>query len=80
MPFKKMKDALKKLHLAAGHFAFNFETPKRKGFEGNRTSWIMRQEAMWGKSGTVGRWRSRTGSSISFSMAHRIIRNGTSSA
>ncbi len=42
--FGRLKKELKRLNYAEGDFSFNFETPKRKGFEGNRTSNIMQHE------------------------------------
>ncbi len=42
--FGKMKNILKKLDIAEGNFAFNLETPKRKGLDGNKTSLLMRSE------------------------------------
>lgn len=40
----KMKNILKNQDLAEGSIEFNFETPKRKGFDGNLTSNIMQGE------------------------------------
>lgn len=42
--WSKMKNTLKKMELASGNFTFNFETPKRKGLDGNLTSNIMQGE------------------------------------
>ena len=42
--FGKMKNILKELGIAEGNFAFNLETPKRKGLDGNKTSLLMRSE------------------------------------
>ncbi len=42
--FHKMKTELRKLGVAEGPFSFNFETPKRKGFDGNLTSNVMQHE------------------------------------
>ncbi len=42
--FHKMKTLLKKMELAEGRFDFNFETPKRKGFDGDLTAHIMQHE------------------------------------
>ncbi len=42
--FGKMKGVLKKLNYAEGDFRFNFETQKRKGFNGNLTSNLMQHE------------------------------------
>ena len=42
--FGKMKNILKRLDIAEGNFAFNLETPKRKGLDGNKTSLLMRSE------------------------------------
>ena len=42
--WNKMKNVLKKMELAEGNFTFNFETPKRKGLDGNVTSNIMQHE------------------------------------
>ena len=42
--FGKMKKVLIKMELAEGDFQFNFETPKRKGFDGNHTSNLMQDE------------------------------------
>ena len=43
-PFGRMKNELKKRGLAEGEFKFNFETQKRKGFDGNLTSNLMHNE------------------------------------
>ena len=42
--WSKMKNLLKKMELAEGNFTFNFESPKRKGLDGNSTSKIMQDE------------------------------------
>lgn len=42
--FGKMKKVLIKMGLAEGDFQLNFETPKRKGFDGNHTSNLMQDE------------------------------------
>lgn len=42
--FGKMKGVLKKLNYAEGDFRFNFETPKRRGLDGNLTSNLMQHE------------------------------------
>ena len=42
--FHKMKIILKRMELAEGRFDFNFETPKRKGFDGDLTAHIMQHE------------------------------------
>ena len=42
--WSKMKNLLKKMELVEGDFAFNFETPKRKGLEGNLTSNVMQDD------------------------------------
>ncbi len=42
--FKTMKKELTGRGIAEGSFKFNFETEKRKGFEGNRTSNLMQHE------------------------------------
>ena len=42
--FAQMKKVLKNMDLARGNFTFNFETPKRKGFDGNLTSHVMQHE------------------------------------
>ena len=42
--FHKMKIILKRMELAEGKFDFNFETPKRKGFDGDLTAHIMQHE------------------------------------
>ncbi len=42
--FHKMKIILKEMELAEGKFDFNFETPKRKGFDGDLTAHIMQHE------------------------------------
>ncbi len=42
--FGKMKGVLKKLNYAEGNFKFNFETQKRRGFDGNLTSNLMQHE------------------------------------
>lgn len=42
--FRRMKNELKKLNYAEGDFRFNFETQKRKGFDGNLTSNLMQDE------------------------------------
>lgn len=42
--FNRMKNVLKRYGIAEGDFRFNFETEKRKGFEGNLTSNIMQDE------------------------------------
>lgn len=42
--FNRMKTVLKRYGVAEGDFHFNFETEKRKGFEGNLTSNIMQGE------------------------------------
>ena len=44
VPFSKMKRVLNDLDLAQGAITFNFEGPKRKGFDGNLTSNLMRDE------------------------------------
>jgi len=48
--FHKMKQLLKEMDLAEGNFTFNFETPKRKDFDGNQTSNIMQHEDYVGKA------------------------------
>ncbi|MDE0144673.1 MAG: type II CRISPR RNA-guided endonuclease Cas9 [Nitrospira sp.] len=48
--FHKMKKLLKQMDLAEGNFAFNFETPKRNGLDGNQTSNIMQHEDYVGKA------------------------------
>ncbi len=40
----KMRTILKNMNIAKGVFSFNFETPKRKGFDANLTSNIMQHE------------------------------------
>jgi len=42
--FGKIKGVLKRLDYAEGDFKFNFETAKRRGFEGNLTSNLMQHE------------------------------------
>ena len=42
--FGKMRGVLKRLNYAEGDFRFNFETQKRKGFDGNLTSNLMQHE------------------------------------
>jgi len=42
--FGTMKKTLKNMKLAEGTFQFNFETPKRTGFDGNLTSNVMQHE------------------------------------
>ena len=42
--FAQMKTILKNMDLAEGNFEFNFETPKRKGLDGNLTSNVMQHE------------------------------------
>lgn len=42
--FGNMKRVLKRLNYAEGDFRFNFETQKRKGFDGNLTSNLMQHE------------------------------------
>ena len=42
--FGRMKKILKQMEVAEGNFTFNFETPKRKGLDGNLTSHLMRDE------------------------------------
>lgn len=42
--FGIMKNVLKRLRIAEGVFKFNFETEKRKGFDGNSTSKLMSHE------------------------------------
>ena len=42
--FGKMKNELKKRGIAEGNFKFNFETAKRKGFDGNLTSNLMQSD------------------------------------
>ena len=42
--FGKMKKVLIKMGLAEGDFQFNFETPKRRGFDGNHTSNLMQDD------------------------------------
>ena len=37
--FEKMKDVLRRMEIAEGEFKFNFETEKRKGFDGDKTSY-----------------------------------------
>ncbi len=54
--FHQMKKILKQMKLAEGNFAFNFETPKRKGFDGNQTCNIM---IMSEKRGIPGRWNNK---------------------
>ena len=51
--WSNMKDTLKRLELAEGDFNFNFETPKRKGLDGNPTSKVMQHEDCVGE-----RWHS----------------------
>lgn len=46
--FGNMKKILKKHGLVVGDTRFNFENPKRKGFEGNMTSRIMQHEELVG--------------------------------
>ena len=48
VPFNKMKKVLKNKGLAEGDFPFNFETSKRKGFDGNHTSNLMQDESRVG--------------------------------
>ncbi|MCY4132593.1 MAG: type II CRISPR RNA-guided endonuclease Cas9 [Nitrospira sp.] len=48
--FHKMKKLLKQMDLAEGNFAFNFETPKRNGLDGNQTSNIMQHEDYVGEA------------------------------
>lgn len=42
--WSKMKKIIKELALVQGDFSFNFESPKRKGLDGNLTSNIMQRE------------------------------------
>ena len=42
--FQDMKKCLKKLELAEGNFQLNYETPKRRGFDGNLTSHALSHE------------------------------------
>ena len=42
--FHKMKKVLKDKELVEGQIQFNFETPARKGFDGNLTSHVMQNE------------------------------------
>lgn len=42
--FKTMRTALKKMEVIDDEIQFNFETPKRKGFDGNSTSNVMQHE------------------------------------
>ncbi len=42
--FRKMKEILKQPDVVEENFTFNFETPKRKGLDGNLTSNLMRGE------------------------------------
>ena len=42
--FHKMKIILKRMELVEGRFDLNFETPKRKGLDGNLTAHIMQHE------------------------------------
>ena len=44
LAWSKMKKIIKGLALAQGDFSFNFESPKRKGLDGNLTSNIMQRE------------------------------------
>lgn len=46
--FGKMKKILKSMGLAEEDFQFNFETSKRKGFDGNHTSNLMQDESCVG--------------------------------
>ena len=48
--FGTMKKVLKKLNYAEGDFRFNFETQKRRGFEGNLTSNLMQHEDRLGET------------------------------
>ena len=47
--FGKMKQALKRLGYAEGDFKFNFETRKRRGFDGNLTTNLMQHEDCLGE-------------------------------
>lgn len=47
--FSKMKNVLQKRKLATNDCQFNFETPKRNGFDGNLTSNLMQDESRVGK-------------------------------
>ena len=47
--WSKMKKILKDMDIVEGNFEFNYETPKRKGFDGNLTSHIMHHEDYVGK-------------------------------
>ncbi|MEG9862889.1 MAG: type II CRISPR RNA-guided endonuclease Cas9 [Parvularculales bacterium] len=42
--WSKMKNILKRMDIEEGNFEFNFESEKRKGFDGNLTSNIMQRE------------------------------------
>ena len=42
--FNKMKNVVKKHGLSTGEVVFNFETAKRKGFDGNQTSNVMQHD------------------------------------
>lgn len=42
--FNKIKKELKNLGVAEGNFSLNYETPKRKGLDGNLTSNVMQKE------------------------------------
>ena len=48
--FGKMKNVLKRLNIAEGNFKFNYESEKRKGFEGNSTSKLMSHEDRIGRA------------------------------
>ena len=48
--FGRMKRVLKRLSYAEGDFRFNFETQKRKGFDGNLTSNLMQHEDCIGEN------------------------------
>ena len=48
--FQAMKKCLRKSGLAEGDFRFTFETPKRKGFDGNLTSHAMQHEDRIGQA------------------------------
>ena len=47
--FAGMKKIIKEFEIMDGSFTFNFETPKRKGLDGNKTSHLMRGENCVGK-------------------------------
>ena len=49
VPFGAMKKVLKKMGLAEGDVQFNFETPKRRSFDGNHTSNLMQDESRIGQ-------------------------------